>query len=77
MHLVKGVFGFGFNMLEGIGCNFINYFWDKSRIKDLRRFDILVGINGQSVLGESHAKVVSIFRNIREGETASLLVERG
>ena len=58
-------------------CYFISYVKEESRCKDLRRFDIIVEINGQSFLRKSLEKMLSFFKNIRQGETASFLIERG
>ena len=79
VHIVKEDFGFGFilQVTTNWPWTFISYIKEDLRCKDLRRFDIIVGVNGESFLGKSRETVMYIIDNIRRGETASFLIERG
>ena len=76
--MLKGPSGFGFAVDDHYPQGqFIGEIISPSLHKGLRTHDLIVEINGQNVLKAGHGEVVSILRNIAQGESVLLLIERG
>ena len=76
VHIVKGPYGFGFTVAASGRGQRVKQVLDRARCGPLAEGDVLAEINGVCVADMPHAQLVEVLKGCREGDAASITVQR-
>ncbi|CAH1153366.1 unnamed protein product [Phaedon cochleariae] len=77
VRIVKGNLGFGFTIADSACGQRVKKILDHQRCKNLMEDDILLEINGISLLNMSHDEVVQVLKDCPYNSEANICVQRG